>query len=334
MRPLYLVLLLTSLYVEVSCKLGHLLFNLAVQAPSRRRGSRESVIDFDAFGNVPKLEEAYCDLDENALPIVAIIFRGNNSSKGEIEEGILLAYGTLPSASSMQQEKGTKNSTEPTLFLPSRSLQRRLGFQMCAPLGSDSQKVLMTGRSGDARSVMRLALQVSLNHTFDFDSSASGKYIAENVGQYLQRTTMGAETLLRTHLFIASADEAHPVSLHSVDAGGNVVDLVAGNAGRHKKIGSEILEDSYRSNLTLIEAKELAKQIINPPAKTRCILEREGGEDGGKEEEEGDTRTSGGSSKSSVDEKVEEKEASEDVLEAWEVWSRLHLDVNFEIVSM
>ena len=235
-------------------------------------------------------------------------------------------------ASSTQQGKGKKNMSEST-FLPVRSLQRKVGLQACAPLGSDSQKLLMTGRSGDVRTVMRFALQVSLNHTFDFDCIASGKYLAEKVGLYLQRTTMGAESLLRTHIFIASADTVHPVSLHSVDAGGNIVALAAGNAGRHKKIGSKRLEDSYRSNLTLAQAKELAGQIINPPSKTHLMWEREEDDNRGEEKEE-DIECDGNSSKLSSEERKEEKEEDEDALEAGEVWSRLHLDVNFEVIRM
>ena len=290
------------------------------------------MIDFDAFGNVPKLEEAYNDLEENAMPIVAIVFRNKNISNGELEEGILLAYGSLPEVSSTQQGQGKKNTSVSTL-LPSRSLERKIGSQPCTSLGSDSQKLLVTGMSGDVRTVMRFALQVSLNHTFDFDCIASGKYLAEKVGKYLQRTTMGAENLLRAHIFIASADDVHPISLHSVDAGGNIVALDAGNAGRHKNIGSELLEKSYRSNFTLVEAKELAGHIINPFANTLTDLEMMKGDKKSEVKEE-DFEHDRNLSRSFSEESKEEKEEDQDVLEAKEIWSRLHLDVNFEVIRV
>ncbi len=330
MQELVIVVVIVASYLVEAAHISRLFLSVAVQAPNRRRSAREQVVDFDAFGNVPKLEEAYSDLEENALPIVGIIFRGENASSGEVDEGILLAYGTLPAVS---QEQGKKHVTEST-FLSARTLQRRIGLQVCASLGSDSQKVLITGRTGDARAVMRLALQVSSNHTFDYDSSASGKYIAEKLGQFLQRTTMGGESLLRMHVFIASADKAHPVSLHSVDAGGNIVELAAGNAGRHKKLGGERLEDSYRGNLTLAEAKELARQIINPPDKTQGI--REGGDEENvshSEDEEEELKNAKRTLKSNEKEEEDEDEG-EDVLENREMWPRLPLDVGFEILTL
>jgi len=129
MKILAVFCVIVLIWVVDCSYISSVLSHAAVQAPNRRRQTKEVVIDFDAFGNVPKLEEAYRDLEENSLPICAIRFQNNNTTSGKTSEGILLAYGTLPSLISEQAESSQTRS-----FLQTQRLQKKIGLHICAPL--------------------------------------------------------------------------------------------------------------------------------------------------------------------------------------------------------
>ncbi len=290
-----LVLISLVLVVQGGYFLSGTLMRSAVQAPTgrRRREFREEGLDFDAAGNLPRIEEVYKDLNDYASPICAIRFMepsggGGNDEEGQERQGILLAYGKSLNISD-------SSAASKRLQTTSDRLQAYSGLRNCVSLGpagpgantSLKQSVLITGDIGDTRAVSRIILQISLNHTFDYDRAASGKYLAENLGSFVQQATMGADNPLKAHILIASTTPEHSISLHSVDVTGNVAEVMAGVAGRGMAKGVLQLEEQYRANITLHEAKELAASLINPPP-TQLLSSGNSAaiEEGAEEEEE------------------------------------------------
>lgn len=273
-------MVLLSLLAEATSRfLAGIFLRSAVQAPTgrRRRESRNGGLDFDAAGNLPKIEEAYRDLNDYATPVCAIRFvdvevEGVNETTIE-RPGILLAFGRLNNTSiNSNDSDGVTNLPQEYaglrnhVYLSSGSVGRAEengGGDTASRSSSSQQSVLITGDIGDARVATRMIMQISLNHTFDYDCAASGKYLAESLGSFIQRATMGADNPLKAHVLIASTIQEHAISLHSVDAAGNVAEVMAGVAGRGMTKGMALLEEQYRTNITLAEAKELASRIIN-----------------------------------------------------------------------
>lgn len=300
-----LVLVLLSGLVEAACSsFTGTLLRSAVVAPTgrRRRESRDGSLDFDASGSLPKVEEAYRDLNDYASPVCAIRYveievLGANDTSIE-RPGILLAFGSVKNSfnsgsrenSSVklpQEYVGLRNHVSLSPGTAVRATEGR-GGSASRTSSSSQQSILITGDIGDTRAATRMAMQISLNHTFDYDCAASGKYLAESLGDLVQQATMGPDNPLKAHVLIASTTPEHVISLHSVDAAGNVAEVMAGVAGRGMTKSMALLEEQYKPSISLAEAKELASRLINISA-TSLEEDVEGQKENQKEDEEEST---------------------------------------------
>jgi 20S proteasome alpha/beta subunit len=220
-------LLILSIYlnVPVAGRISDTLFSLAVSKSARNRPSGEAVVEFDEFGGLPQLLNTYQAIAKSST-IVAI--RSTNAT--------LLSY-------------TAKNVS--TLQIP-------IGAQSLNSLNNPQQYLLITGLAGDARSVIRHAKQVALNYTIAFESVPSGRYIAEEVGKFLQGYTVQAGMRpLACHTFIA--DGVNEKSLYEIDAAGNVAQIWAGVAGGNMAAGRNILES--RLNCTAVSSIAIAEEL-------------------------------------------------------------------------
>lgn len=187
--------------------LSNSFLNLAV-SKGRSRPSGDAVVEFDEFGGLPQLEMTYRAIGK-ASSIVAI--RSVNAT--------ILSY--------------TVNN--------SSSIRVPVGAQTLNQLNNPWQYLLITGLAGDARCVIRHAKQVVLNYTMEFDAIPTGKFIAYEVGKFLQEYTVkGGMRPLACHLFIA--DSYIEKSLYEIDAAGNVAQIWAGVGGSNMACGRNILE--------------------------------------------------------------------------------------------
>jgi 20S proteasome alpha/beta subunit len=142
--------------------------------------------------------------------------------------------------------------------------------------------LLITGLAGDARSVVRHAKQVVLNHTVAFDTVPTGYFIAHEVGKYLQEFTVNGRTRpLACHVFIA--DGFNEKSLYEIDAAGNVAQIWAGVGGKYMESGRDILEDCLNGAavFSVEEARTIAESILqgNGSKKKMLFLDGEVTED-------------------------------------------------------
>mmetsp|Transcript_7053 Transcript_7053/g.7160 ORF Transcript_7053/g.7160 Transcript_7053/m.7160 type:complete len:272 (-) Transcript_7053:671-1486(-) len=225
------------------------LLNLAVSAGTRSRSSGPAV-EFDEFGGLPQLENTYKAIAK-ASTVVAI--RTVNAT--------LLSF-------------TVKNSS---------ALQVPIGVQSLNSLTNSGHYLLITGLAGDARSVVRHAKQVVLNHTVAFDTVPTGYFIAHEVGKYLQEFTVNGRTRpLACHVFIA--DGYNEKSLYEIDAAGNVAQIWAGVGGKYMESGRDILENRLNGAAvsSIDEAKIIAESILqgNGFKKKVLFLDGEITEDG------------------------------------------------------
>lgn len=266
------------------------MLSTAIQAPKGRRSrdAERSRVNFDEIGNLPNLEKVYTDIETNASPIVAIRFTYDNSvavadDKEEGEEmkknrrgGILFAYIDYTHEDGDGDDDGnTTQNREMRLNAPVASafVQNVTSsydsnrYSEGAPMEIGRQCLLVTGYVGDCRAVAHKAVMIHYNHTNEFDGPASGKYLSEKLSQFLTIKSMGnADSIMRVHAFIASAISPHKLSLYSIDAGGNSVEVYAGMSGRNMKRGMKILEEEYDAfNTTLKDAKLIAERMIAAP---------------------------------------------------------------------
>jgi 20S proteasome alpha/beta subunit len=205
-------------------------FSLAVSKGTRTRPSGDAVVEFDEFGGIPQLKNTYMAVAKASV-IVAI--RSVNAT--------ILSY-------------TAKNSS---------SLQVPVGAQSLNGFIDPSQYMLITGLAGDARTVIRHAKQVALNYTVAFDTAPTGRFIAHEVGKFLQEHTVRSGMRpLACHLFIA--DSAKEKSLYEVDAAGNIAQIWAGVAGGNMAAGRNILQDHLNGTAisNVEEAKNIADQIF------------------------------------------------------------------------
>ena len=131
-------------------------FSLAV-SKGRSRPSGDAVVEFDEFGGIPQLKNTFKAVAKASV-IVAI--RSVNAT--------VLSY-------------TAKNSS---------SLQVPVGAQPLNGFIDSKQYMLITGLAGDARTVIRHAKQVALNYTVAFDTAPTGRFIAHEVGRFLQEHTV------------------------------------------------------------------------------------------------------------------------------------------------
>lgn len=199
-------------------------FSLAV-SKGRSRPTGDAVVEFDEFGGIPQLTNTYKAVAKASV-IVAI--RSVNAT--------VLSY-------------TAKNSS---------SLQVPVGAQPLNGFIDSRQYMLITGLAGDARTVIRHAKQVALNYTVAFDTAPTGRFIAHEVGRFLQEHTVRSGMRpLACHVFIA--DSAKEKSLYEIDAAGNIAQIWAGVAGGNMAAGRNILQDHL--NGTAISSVEKAKDI-------------------------------------------------------------------------
>ena len=223
------VLISLSWYVLNTFTLSSSFLNLAV-SKARSRPSGDAVVEFDEFGGLPQLENTYRAIGR-ASTIVAI--RSANAT--------ILSY-------------TTNNST---------SIQLPIGAQSLNQLNNPWQFLLISGLAGDARCVVRHAKQIVLKYTMEFDAVPTGKFIAHEVGKFLQEYTVkGGLRPLACHIFIA--DSFVEKSLYEVDAAGNVAEIWAGVAGSNMVDGRDILVGHlHGSAITSIEkAIEIAESVL------------------------------------------------------------------------
>lgn len=220
-----LLILSIILNVSVTGRISDALFSLAVSKSARSRPSGDAVVEFDEFGGLPQLQNTYRAIAKSST-IVAI--RSTNAT--------LLSY-------------TAKNVS---------SLQIPVGAQSLNSLNNPRQYLLITGLAGDARCVIRHAKQVALNYTIAFETVPSGRYIADEVGKFLQGYTVQTGMRpLACHTFIA--DGANEKSLYEIDAAGNVAQIWAGVAGGNMATGRNILES--RLNCTAVSSIALAEEL-------------------------------------------------------------------------
>lgn len=217
--------------VFVTGRISDAFFSLAVSKSARNRPSGDAVVEFDEFGGLPQLQNTYRAIAKSST-IVAI--RSTNAT--------LLSY-------------TAKNVS---------ALQMPVGAQSLNSLNNPRQYLLITGLAGDARCVIRHAKQVALNFTIAFETVPSGRYIADEVGKFLQGYTVQAGMRpLACHTFIA--DGVNEKSLYEIDAAGNVAQIWAGVAGGNMAAGRNVLES--RLNCTAVSsiaiAEELADSILS-----------------------------------------------------------------------
>jgi 20S proteasome alpha/beta subunit len=224
--PAWSLLILSSiLNVSVTGRISNALFSLAVSKSARSRPSGDAVVEFDEFGGLPQLQNTYRAIAKSST-IVAI--RSTNAT--------LLSY-------------TAKNVS---------SLQVPVGAQSLNSLNNPRQYLLITGLAGDARCVIRHAKQVALNYTIAFETVPSGRYIADEVGKFLQGYTVQTGMRpLACHTFIA--DGANEKSLYEIDAAGNVAQIWAGVAGGNMASGRNILES--RLNCTAVSSIAMAEEL-------------------------------------------------------------------------
>ena len=201
-------------------------FSLAV-SKGRNRPSGDAVVEFDEFGGIPQLKNTYKAVAKASV-IVAI--RSVNAT--------VLSY-------------TAKNSS---------SLQVPVGAQSLNGFIDSNQYMLITGLAGDARTVIRHAKQVALNYTVAFDTAPTGRFLAHEVGKFLQEHTVRSGMRpLACHVFVA--DGAKEKSLYEIDAAGNIAQIWAGVAGGNMAAGRNILLDHL--NGTAISSVEQAKDIAD-----------------------------------------------------------------------
>ena len=250
------MLVFLSISITTAGRLTDSFLSLAV-TNVRSRPSGDSVVEFDEFGGLPQLENTYRAIGKSAS-VVAI--RTVNAT--------LLSH-------------TAKNSS---------SLQIPVGAQSLNSLINPWQYLLITGLAGDARCVVRHAKQVVLNYTVAFDSPPSGRYIAHEVGKFLQEYTVrGGIRPLACHTFIA--DSLIEKSLYEVDAAGNVAQIWAGVGGRSMAMGRNILEGHLNGTaVSSVEtARAIAESILKVPDKGTLQMKKLGeGADGDEVEENKD----------------------------------------------
>jgi 20S proteasome alpha/beta subunit len=224
--PTWSLLILSKyLNVPVTGRISYTLISLAVSKSARNRHSGDAVVEFDEFGGLPQLQNTYHAISKSST-IVAI--RSTNAT--------LLSF-------------TAKNIS--TLQIP-------IGAQSLNSLNNPQQYLLITGLAGDARCVIRHAKQVALNYTIAFETVPSGRYIADEVGKFLQGYTVQAGMRpLACHTFIA--DGVHEKSLYEIDAAGNVAQIWAGVAGGNMVTGRSVMES--RLNCTAVPSIAIAEEL-------------------------------------------------------------------------
>ena len=234
-----ILFLILSRYVCTAGRISDVFFSLAVSS-GRSRSSESAVVEFDEFGGLPQLENTYRAIGK-ASSIVAL--RSVNAT--------ILSY--------MERN--------------SSSIQIPVGAQSLNRLNNPLQYLLITGLSGDARCVVRHAKQVALNYTIAFDSPPPGRFIAHEVGKFLQQfTTRGGTRPLACHLFIA--DNLIDNSLYEIDAAGNVAQVWAGVGGSNMVTGRNILNNCLNGTAisSIEEAKVIAENILQNSGIEKNIL--------------------------------------------------------------
>ena len=224
------------------------------------------VSSFDHFGTIPILKTAQrCVM--RASPITAIRFTDGARRYDRSSNNSISANATV----STRRSNGTLLAWGYDIASP---FEIRMHAQTYLTLGHPHQRCILTGLAGDTRIMGRFLKQTALNHTIEFGSYVPGQYLANHLGEFMQRFTMGGGNRpLIGQAFICSGIDG---SLFSIDPAGEVLRVHAACAGRGSALGKELIEQDYRSsNTTLDEAMMLARKIINPPS----LLARRNNED-------------------------------------------------------
>lgn len=246
MRVLLLLLLLWFTLVDSHAIWGPLITSSVTARSGRKGSSRRSdhdapvdISNFDTEGELPMFKTAKRLLSK-ASPIVAIRFCEMNETQGrKLGNGTLLAWG----------------------YDLSSPFEIRLPTQCLTTLGHPFQRMLITGIAGDCRAMSRFVKQTALNHTLEYDESASGAFLADRMAEFMQSCAQGERPLV-CHAFICSGIDG---SLYSIDSSCVVAQVQAGAAGREAVGGRIVLERNVRENTTFDEAISIARRVVNPP---------------------------------------------------------------------
>lgn len=184
--------------------------------------------EFDEDGGIQDISTVYAAIEKSPRALVM-----------SIENGTLLSY-NIPSTYS--------------------SLQVSYGGSPLTMLSNPSQYMLITGIGGDCRYITRKVKQIALNHTMSFDCEPTALYIAKKVSNILQYSTMtSGSRLFATHIFICDQRDK---KIFEIDAIGNIAELNAGVSGHSMVKYNQLLQESYKHNLPLQEAENIARDIL------------------------------------------------------------------------
>ena len=201
----------------------------------------EAPVDVSSFGSdgeLPLFKTARRML-LRASPVVALRFSERNQTAGRtrLGNGTILAWG----------------------YDTSSPFEIRMHTQTSQTLGHPCLRLLVTGVAGDCRIVSRFVKQTALNHTLQYNSFASGAYLARELAEFLQSVAMGDRPLI-CHAIICSGVDG---SVLSVEPSCEVSEVEAVCAGRGAGVNQALLDREHSSNATLDEALGLAKRVIN-----------------------------------------------------------------------
>jgi len=221
-------------------------FGSVTSGRGARRGGRaddhEAPVDVTSFGSdgeLPLFKTARRML-LHASPVVALRFSERNQTeegRTRLGNGTVLAWG----------------------YDTSSPFEIRIHTQTYQTLGHPFLRLLVTGVAGDCRIVSRFVKQTALNHTLQYNSFASGAYLARELAEFLQSVAMGDRPLI-CHAIICSGVDG---SVLSVEPSCEVSEVEAVCAGRGAGLGQTLLDREYSANSTLDEALALAKRVIN-----------------------------------------------------------------------
>eukprot|EP01039_Chlorochromonas_danica_P005747 gene5747-6331_t len=206
MKALALRFVLVLLSLDWLCASSSLvtLFSsvLRPRGPSRRSSSeRQEVTNrLDQFGDIPALRYALQALDQ--AQSVAVLRLADNSTL----VGLLSDY--------------------------EQRLQVSIGSQHLKALDPPHLHLLVTGFAGDSRSLLRYARQLVVNHTLDYDSGPSGRWVAHRLGRWLQENVRSHQRPYVVHFFVIETFAERRGKIYEVNAAGSVQEVRAGVAGR------------------------------------------------------------------------------------------------------
>lgn len=199
-----------------------------------------TITNFDEFGALPQMKNVYAAIS-NARKVIVL----------RVANGTLVSYDDF--------DESRKNK-----------LQFPLGGQIVNMLINPRNFLVVTGVIGDCRLVVKIARQIVLNHTIEYDIVPSGEYLTKEISSYIQKMTFESGSRpLGCHAFVINT--APNGTIHEISASGAFSSVFAGTAGGKKmdesnaqlvELYHSYLKKNSNNEICLDDAKQISQEVL------------------------------------------------------------------------